>query len=256
MNEIKYTTDGKKVIVIGNLNNQEKIVQEIYICNGAEIPQGENFVVKSLLDAPVKSWKEERIAEIETRYKKEYDARVKEMDELTRKHRLAVSLFKEKISFVKSASEKINPETFDLLSAYICNEIKYVVIDDTKIVEFKDFKQDYDGKLRLISIFGKDDGSLQYKVGEYYDYSGSHRKFTPCMSYEEAINTLTEYINSKDTYSDYDLKSCKEYNIAIDPTKLEAYKAKRRESILKDIEYDKNKLAETETKLKELEQIA
>lgn len=76
------------------------------------------------------------------------------------------------------------------------------------------------------------------------------------MSYEEAINTLTEYINSKDTYSDYDLKSCKEYNIAIDPTKLEAYKAKRRESILKDIEYDKNKLAETETKLKELEQIA
>ena len=44
---IKYTTDGKKVVVIGNLNSQEKIVQEVFIINDAEIPSGENFVVTS-----------------------------------------------------------------------------------------------------------------------------------------------------------------------------------------------------------------
>ena len=39
---IKYTTDGKKVVVIGDLNQTEKIVQEIYVTDdGCEIPQGE-----------------------------------------------------------------------------------------------------------------------------------------------------------------------------------------------------------------------
>lgn len=255
MNEIKYTTDGKKVIVIGNLNNQEKIVQEIYVCDGAEIPQGENFVVKSLLDTPAKSWKEERIQEIEVRYKKEYEARLREMDELSRKHRAAVALFKEKISFIRSASEKIKPETFDLLSAYICDEIKYIVIDDCKIVEFKDFKQDYDERLRLVSIFGKDDGSLQYKIGQYYDHSGYDKKFTPCFSYEEAIDVLTDIISRNETYSDYDIKVAKEYSIALHYEKLEAYKSRQRKSILENIEHNNKEILKQQERLKEIDNI-
>jgi hypothetical protein len=52
MENVKYTSDGKKVVIIGNLNSQEKIVQEIFIINGQEVPSGENFVVKSLHDFP------------------------------------------------------------------------------------------------------------------------------------------------------------------------------------------------------------
>lgn len=49
MAEIKYTTCGKKVVVIGDLNQTEKIVQEIFVTNdGAEIPSGERFVYESL----------------------------------------------------------------------------------------------------------------------------------------------------------------------------------------------------------------
>ena len=60
--QTKYTTDGKKVAIVGKLNNTETIVQEIFVSeNGSEIPAGENFVVKSLLDAPAKSWKESQI---------------------------------------------------------------------------------------------------------------------------------------------------------------------------------------------------
>jgi hypothetical protein len=44
--EIKFTADGKKVVVIGSLNSQEKIVQEIFVFDGSEIPSGEHFVVK------------------------------------------------------------------------------------------------------------------------------------------------------------------------------------------------------------------
>ncbi len=79
--EIKYTTDGKKVSVIGKLNNTETIVQEIFVtANGAEIPSGENFVVKSLHDQPVESWKEKQLRDLEARYcreKNELETRIK-----------------------------------------------------------------------------------------------------------------------------------------------------------------------------------
>ena len=39
MNEIKFTTVGKKVVVIGDLNQTDKIVQEIFVTKeGDEIP--------------------------------------------------------------------------------------------------------------------------------------------------------------------------------------------------------------------------
>ncbi len=41
--KIKYTTDGKKVVVLGNLNSQEKIVQEVFVVDGSEIPSGEDY---------------------------------------------------------------------------------------------------------------------------------------------------------------------------------------------------------------------
>src|SRR6476659_8101217 len=45
MTDIKYTDDGKKVMVVGKLNAQQTIVQEIFVSAGQEIPSGENFVV-------------------------------------------------------------------------------------------------------------------------------------------------------------------------------------------------------------------
>lgn len=46
---IKYTADGKKVVVIGDLNQTEKIVQEIFVTeDGCEIPTGERFVIKKV----------------------------------------------------------------------------------------------------------------------------------------------------------------------------------------------------------------
>lgn len=43
-NQIKYTSDGKKVIAVGKLNAQEAIVQEIFVSGGNEFPSGEIFV--------------------------------------------------------------------------------------------------------------------------------------------------------------------------------------------------------------------
>lgn len=72
MKNIKYTTDGKKVVVIGDLNQTDKIVQEIFVTEqGDEIPQGERFVVKNLLDSPAKSWVESELLQAFQNKKKE-----------------------------------------------------------------------------------------------------------------------------------------------------------------------------------------
>ena len=58
----KFLTDGRKVRVIGKLNNNESIVQEIYIDEGgSEIPSGDNFTAKNLHDAPVETYTDREI---------------------------------------------------------------------------------------------------------------------------------------------------------------------------------------------------
>lgn len=55
--EIKFFFDGRKVVVVGALNNQETIVQEVFVTQqGDEIFGGERFVVKSLYDQLVELW--------------------------------------------------------------------------------------------------------------------------------------------------------------------------------------------------------
>ena len=80
--KIKYTTDGKKVVVLGNLNSQEKIVQEVFVVDGSEIPSGEHFIVKSLHDATAISWKEKRLQEIEEKYDKTYKQKNQEYEKM------------------------------------------------------------------------------------------------------------------------------------------------------------------------------
>lgn len=53
---IKYTKEGKKVAIVGKINNTQWIVQEIFVSGDNEFPSGENFVVTSLLDVPAETY--------------------------------------------------------------------------------------------------------------------------------------------------------------------------------------------------------
>jgi len=52
MSEYKYLKDGRKVAVVGRLNNNQWIVQEIFVSGDQEFPCGEHFVETTLLDKP------------------------------------------------------------------------------------------------------------------------------------------------------------------------------------------------------------
>lgn len=232
MSEIKYTTDGKKVVVIGNLNSVEKIVQEIFVIDGSEIPSGEHFVVKSLHDAPAVSWKERNLAELEARYKKESAEYERDIDRIRKDYRNKSNEFRAKFKYIASAIKNADESSFNTLCDFICGNIKYIVISQytPELVSFADFNQMYDGNLRLMSIFGKDDGTFTYAVGDYHDYSGSNKMFIPFKNYDDAFEKFREILLSKDITSKL-LKIAERYNIEYPTDKIQEYVDKQIKSL-------------------------
>lgn len=223
--EIKYTTDGKKVAVLGNLNSQEKIVQEIFITNGLEIPSGDNFVVKSLHDAPVVSWKEEEVKKLEAKYaadKKKYSDLISNLEKT---YYSRSSELKLKLEYFGNVLKNVSPESFELLTDWVCGNVKYVLVDhysELGLYPIEEFNQMYENKLRLFSIFGKDDGTFTYARNDYYDYSGGNKKFHPIRTLEEGLTKLKEIILSINP-TKTTIAVAEKYNIQLPKEMVEKY---------------------------------
>lgn len=252
--EIKYTTDNKKVVIIGNLNSQEKIVQEIFIDgSGNEIPSGENFVVKSLHDTPVISWREKRLIELENEVKQKTD----EIEDLRNKYNTKASELREKLSYTIKALGEQHNEQFQTLIDFICGKISWIVIENwcsVEILPIDEFNVQYDNRLRLMSIYGKDDGSFTYAVGDYHDHSGGSRKFHPFKSYEEAFIFFETTLIDKGV-SESNLKMAEKYGIKFPKEDVLKYKEKRSIEIKNEIERNTKTITSYEEQLLKLSQL-
>lgn len=228
MQEIKFTADGKKVVVIGSLNSQEKIVQEIFIINGNEIPSGENFVVKSLHDAPAISWKDAELKKINDRYETEKKKYEVEIEKNYKAYKERASELRAKMSHIGLALKNANEKSFETLVDFITGEIKWVVVNhyDLEILEIDKFTQMYEDKLRLFSLFGNDDGTFTYAVGDYYDFSGGNKKFYPFKTYDEAIAKFKDVVLAKGV-SDRTLLLCEKYGFVFPDSEIKEYKSKQ-----------------------------
>jgi len=209
MNNIKYTSDGKKVLVVGKLNADQTIVQEIFVSNGQEIPSGENFVVKSLHDQPAESWKEKNLRELEARYESQrkkleaeisdQHARLSNVKEKAKQH--ADALFK----FVKNGDSS----QLDLLKKFAAGQVTHIFVGgySPEIIDWfegeKGFDIDrYNGRrtiegIKLVSLFGYTDGSLEYRLHSYRDGSGGSEEVFPTTSYSEALAMAQAELNKQ-----------------------------------------------------------
>lgn len=199
MNNIKYTSDGKKVLVVGKLNAEQTIVQEIFVSNGQEIPSGENFVVKSLHDQPAESWKEKNIRELEARYESQ---RKKLEDEISQQH-ARLSSVKEKAKLHADSLFKFiqngNSSQLDLLKKFASGQVTHIFVGgySPEIVDWFEGDQGFDidrynGRrtiegIKLVSLYGYSDGSLEYRLHSYRDGSGGSEQVFPATSYSEAL---------------------------------------------------------------------
>lgn len=257
---IKYTGDGRKVHVDSKLNENEYIIQEILIKNGKEVLGDKKTVIAigqlhDELPDVAKTWKERRLEEIEKQYEKFYNQKESELNDLIKKHRFHTKILKEKLKFIQDVCDNVRPELFQMVEDYISGKFKYFVITDysVRIVDMDYINETYDGELRLISIFGKADGTLSYAQGQYSDYSGGKTKITPCKTYKDAVKCVSDYLNSQISVGQTDIDRATEYGVKIKPELLEKFKAGQRENLLRQLSKCDEERNKTQAALDKLE---
>lgn len=226
--EIKYTSNGKKVVVIGNLNSQEKIVQEIFIVNNVEVPSGENFVVKSLHDAPAISWEEKHLKEIKDNYESKSKQYNDQLERLNKEYRTKTAELRHKLEYAGAVLKNASPESFQTFVDVLTGNIKWVVVTGyiPELLEWDKFHKMYEDKFRLLSIYGRDNGSFTYAKGSYSDYSGSSDNFTPFSNYEDALTVFKEEVLKRGV-NDKTLELATKFNIVFPEAQIAAYKEDR-----------------------------
>lgn len=219
--EYKYLSDGRKVVVIGQLNNVESIVQEVFVTEGGDqVPSGEKFTTKSLHDEPVKSWKEKKEQEWDARVeasKKQYEGIEGDISTIRIKQKGLTELFRQSSLLL----ENIEDQELDTLTAVMSGACEWLVIASyghPTLVSFEDemintdrnwsSRSSYDG-IKLITLMGKADGSLAYHVNRYYDGSGSNTRVYPFVNKDDAIKKVKEIV--LETIGDNRFPSLSEY---------------------------------------------
>lgn len=138
--ETKFLSDGRKVFVVGQLNNQETIVQEVFVSQaGDELPGGERFVVKSLHDQPVESWfsrekikQEKSIADGKSRI----ESINSEICDLRNK----LSFWKEMIKQVKAFTDNINEADLSHFTDVMTGQVRFAVRRDYNLPSIEKFE--------------------------------------------------------------------------------------------------------------------
>jgi len=204
MKDCKYTSDGKKVVIVGKLNAQETIVQEVFVSGGSEIPSGEHFVVKGLHDAPAESWKAKNLRDLEERYERT-KARLEADEKQARKQLgLAIAKANEKAKCLMAFAKNSEDSQLDTLRAFLGGEIthyallsyepKIITADDTGAFQVDNhYGETRLEAMKLITVFGSSDGKLDYQISRYRDGSGTSEMILPCRSYTEALVHLQKY---------------------------------------------------------------
>ncbi|MDD5589039.1 MAG: hypothetical protein PHP92_03190 [Candidatus Nanoarchaeia archaeon] len=263
-NNIKYTKDGKKVIVLGKLNNEQWIVQEIYVSGNQEIPMGESFVERTLLDEPAETW-EKRELKRQKDQLEEIKKRILHFDEECKLKSLKSKAYILTNQIIEQY-QNINIDELDTFISFITGQITHIVINNYSKYEIIPLPEvlasldncgysvDFEG-LKLISLFGcAEDGkrrgedkknyALNYKINTYRDGSGYDTTIYPCKSYDEARKLIDNFLLEKEEISEEDIETKKEYNLN--------YPSEEKIKILKD-KIIKNKQDSIEKVKRELE---
>ena len=216
MQNHKYLRDGRKVVVVGVLNSQESIVQEIFVAeNGEEFPAGENFVAKGLLDKPAETYADRQLSEKAAtlaKIEKSIDAADKKRQEVERRLR-KTNLYDGVLNIYQDKT----PGDIQTLLAFMSGEITHVVFENygaPEIVELLDALEytehrDHFCGLKLVTLFGvknerpmrRDDDnqlSLEWRIGEYCSASSHNKTIYPCRGLEEAVKIVDNILAEKD----------------------------------------------------------
>lgn len=262
---MKYLSDGRKVVVIGKLNNTETIVQEIFITqDGGEIPSGEQFTVKSLHDQPVLSYREKEAQKAEesiSRLDQEIKTRMLKKARMTEDLKGLAAVLKSSQKLV----ERLPTTTLETFAAFLTGTIEYLVVDHYSITppvkmldEVVRKENRYCGEdktfdsIKLISVLGRSDGNLEYNIHDYSDGSGGTTQVYPFTTLKEAlahIKTRAEIKIDGDRLWADDYATCIKMGILFSTEHEHKYQKFASEQRAKAVNVAKAELEKCQTKL-------
>lgn len=265
--ESKFLSDGRKVTIIGQLNNTEWIVQEVFVtAQGDEIPSGERFTTKSLHDSPVETYKDRQEKKLNEsiRVLQNKETAVQEsIKKLERERTAYEKTFKSTKSLSDSLLKQIDEGAFNLLCDVMSGNVKYLIEDSPYGVYepklFLDAIKSYDSyetEIKLISLFGRSNGSLVYKLNQYYDGSGSSREVKLIRTDEELAQYYTDKVkeifeNNPSYINMSHIEVAKRYGGIVAQEVVDIAFAKKVESLKANLEEYKKKFESSEKELNE-----
>ena len=121
----------------------------------------------------------------------------------------------------------------------------------------------FEHQLKLLTLFGRADGSMGWRVNRYSDGSGGDKDIYPCISYEDAKGFLETKIKEEietneankrpDHVTRYMIEAKKKYGLCMPSEgKIKEYYKKAANDLSEVIEKDKEKINK---KCKELEDL-
>jgi len=195
--ETKFLSDGRKVVIVGALNNQETIVQEVFVtAQGDEIPGGERFIAKSLHDTPVESYLSKEKARQEAALAKA-KAQIESVNREIADTKNKLSLYRDQLKQVKAFADHIDEQDLNHFVDVMTGQLNYAVQADYRIPKIERFSEymsviensygnkRYEG-LKMMSVLGNSDGKIGLRVNRWGDGSGSYSDVTFFKTYEEA----------------------------------------------------------------------
>lgn len=259
--ETKFLSDGRKVVVVGALNNQETIVQEVFVTQqGDEIPGGERFVVKSLHDQPVETYLSREKMKQEQALETAKSALAKVNDEIkSTKNKL--SLWRDMLKQTSVLSDHIDEQDFSYFIDVMTGKMNYAVADTygvPKIEPFAEFMsvvdRDWHGAkyegIKLLSVLGNSNGNISFQANRWPDGSGNYTAVSFFHTHEEAREFVKMKVVSnldKSKPSTNELKSLIDMGIKFSEEELAIIRSgiqKRSESLINHATEAFNKASE------------
>lgn len=239
----KYDRDGNQIEIVEKLKNGQHLIRKIFTDESYEWVESphagkELFIVNDVFDSPPAKKLSQEIVELK-----------QEIVELQcLKRNLAQGILDvEKAGEAKLAKYK-KYDQIKILDMFLDGKITHYVLEywgSFKIISFEDAVPDErwgKDKVKLLTLFGKTGGNLEWRLNEYSDGSGNNTTVTPCLSYEEALKIAQDIVDAA-MDNDYQrpglIRDAKKYGLKIDPEyikKCEDKEYARKDKEIKDLE--------------------
>ena len=262
----KFTQDGRKYAIISELNDSQYIVQEVYVNSDGELPAGDRIALNksSLFDTPVKTWKEvnyNRIVSDWEKKEKEMQNVIEKQERLLRQQYKKLYVHTKTLQDMCHNLDRNGRREFIRLLDFLSGNIKWVIHVKYDVPELLAFDEvslssndcyGFADGMKLITLFGKVNGDLQYRINTYYDGSGSSDQYYVFCDYEEALAEMKRIIKEYKYISYKLIEVAAKYGVELDEEKLRDFYKKERDSCKKSIIEHESKIEVLAEKLNSL----